>query len=123
MISIARTFGAPDTVPAGSVARSTSIGPRPDPQPAGHLRREVHHVAVPLERQQLVDLLGAEVDDPADVVAGEVDEHHVLGDLLRVLGELGGHPPVVLVGTAAASGAGDRAADDPAAEQLHHRLG
>ena len=29
MISMARTFGAPDTVPAGSVARSTSIGPFP----------------------------------------------------------------------------------------------
>ena len=29
MISIARTFGAPLTVPAGSVARSTSIGPSP----------------------------------------------------------------------------------------------
>ena len=29
MISIARTFGAPLTVPAGSVARSTSIGPLP----------------------------------------------------------------------------------------------
>src|SRR5581483_7197431 len=29
MISIARTFGAPDTVPAGSVARSTSTGPSP----------------------------------------------------------------------------------------------
>ena len=28
MISMARTFGAPDTVPAGSVARSTSIGVR-----------------------------------------------------------------------------------------------
>ena len=29
MISIARTFGAPDTVPAGRVARSTSTGVRP----------------------------------------------------------------------------------------------
>ena len=29
MISIARTFGAPDTVPAGSVARSTSMGVLP----------------------------------------------------------------------------------------------
>ena len=29
MISMARTLGAPDTVPAGNVARSTSIGPRP----------------------------------------------------------------------------------------------
>ena len=29
MISMARTLGAPDTVPAGRVARSTSIGPLP----------------------------------------------------------------------------------------------
>ena len=29
MISMARTFGAPETVPAGSVARNTSIGVRP----------------------------------------------------------------------------------------------
>ena len=29
MICIARTLGAPDNVPAGSVARSTSIGERP----------------------------------------------------------------------------------------------
>jgi hypothetical protein len=29
MISMARTLGAPDTVPAGSVARNTSMGVRP----------------------------------------------------------------------------------------------
>ena len=29
MISMARTLGAPERVPAGSVARSTSIGPLP----------------------------------------------------------------------------------------------
>ena len=29
MISIARIFGAPDSVPAGSVARSTSMASRP----------------------------------------------------------------------------------------------
>ncbi len=29
MISMARTFGAPDSVPAGSVARRTSMGPLP----------------------------------------------------------------------------------------------
>ena len=29
MISIARTFGAPESVPAGRVERSTSIGPIP----------------------------------------------------------------------------------------------
>ena len=64
MISIARTFGAPLTVPAGSVARSTSIGALPVAQLAAHLRREVHHVAVPLERHQLVDVHRAELARP-----------------------------------------------------------
>ena len=54
-------------------------------QLAGDLRGEVHDVAVALEGHQLVDLLGAEAHDPADVVAGQVDEHDVLGQLLRVL--------------------------------------
>ena len=85
MISIARTFGAPLTVPAGKVARSTSTAFLPVGEVAGDLAREVHHVRVALEHHQLVDLLGAELHDPADVVAGEVDEHHVLGALLRVL--------------------------------------
>ena len=98
MISIARTFGAPLTVPAGNVARSTSTAFLPVGELARHLAREVHHVRVPLERHQLVDLLGAELDHAADVVAGEVDEHHVLGPLLRVLAQLGGEPPVVLLG-------------------------
>ena len=96
MISIARTFGAPLTVPAGNVARSTSIGPLPAREVARDLAREVHDVRVALERHQLLDLLGAEAHDAADVVAREVDEHHVLGALLRVLDELGLEPPVVL---------------------------
>ena len=61
--------------------------------------------------------------DAADVVAGQVDEHHVLGDLLRVLDELGGEPAVVLVGRAPTTGAGDRSGDHTTVEQLHHRLG
>ena len=52
---------------------------------------------VALERHQLLDLLGAELHDAADVVAREVDEHHVLGALLRVLDELGRQPLVVLL--------------------------
>ena len=42
----------------------------------------MHHVAVALDRHQLVDLLGPKGDDPADVVAGQVDQHDVLGQLL-----------------------------------------
>ena len=94
-------------MPAGSVARSTSIGSEPGSELARHLRREMHHVAVTLEDHHLVDLLGSEPHDAADVVAGEVDEHHVLGDLLRVLAELGAEPAVVLVGLTASTGAGD----------------
>ena len=116
MISIARTFGAPLTVPAGSVARSTSIGPRPSHERAGDLRREVHHVAVALERHQLVDVDGAEAGHPTDVVAGEVDEHHVLGALLGMFHELGGEAPVVLVGAAALARAGDRPGDHRAVD-------
>ena len=66
---------------------------------------------------------GAELRHPADIVAGQVDEHDVLGDLLRVLAQLARHPPVVVVGAAAAAGAGDGPGDDPAVEELHHGLG
>ena len=124
MISIARTFGAPLTVPAGSVARSTSIGPRPGTSVAGDLRREVHHVAVALQRQQLVDVYGAEPGDAADVVAGQVDEHHVLGALLGMFHELGGEAPVVLVGAAAACACRRSAGEITVpSTSLHHRLG
>ena len=55
MISMARTLGAPETVPAGQrgpqhVDRRRALG-----QLARHLRGEVHDVAVALERHQLVD--------------------------------------------------------------------
>ena len=122
MISIARTFGAPLTVPAGNVARSTSIGLCSGRELARDLAREVHHVRVPLERHQLLDLLGAELHDPPDVVAREIDEHHVLGALLRVLDQLGREPLVVFRCAAAAAGAGDRTADHTVVDHLHHRL-
>ena len=80
-------------------------------------------MAVALQRHQLVDVHRAEAGDPPDVVAGQVDQHHVLGDLLRVLLQLAGHAPVVVVGAAAAAGAGDRAGDHLAVDQLHQRLG
>ena len=47
----------------------------------------------------------------------------MFGALLRVLDQLGRHPPIVLVGLAASPRAGDRSRDDLAIEQLHHRFG
>ena len=64
----------------------------------------MHHVRVPLERHQLLDPLGPELHDPADVVAREVDEHHVLGPLLGVLDQLGREALIVLGSSAAACG-------------------
>ncbi len=78
---------------------------------------------VPLERHQLLDLLGAVAHHPADVVAGEVDEHDVLRPFLRVLDELGFEPAIVLVVASPPARPGDRAADDPPVAQLHQRLG
>ena len=45
-------------------------------------------MAVTLDGLQLVDVLGPEAHDPAHVVAGQVDQHDVLGQLLGVLGQL-----------------------------------
>ena len=97
-------------------------GVPPVGQLAGDLAGEVHDVRVLLEHHELLDLLGPELHDTPDVVPGEIDQHHVLGALLRMLRELGGHPPVVGVGATAPPGPRDRAADHAPVEQLHHRL-
>ena len=44
----------------------------------------------------------------AQVVAGQVDEHHVLGVLLRVVAQVLSPPAVGLGVASAASGSGDR---------------
>jgi hypothetical protein len=44
----------------------------------------VHHVAVALDRAVGIDAHGAGARDAAEIVAREVDQHHVLGVLLRV---------------------------------------
>ncbi len=79
-------------------------------------------MAVALEAHQLAHLHGAELGHPAHVVARQVDQHDVLGHFLRVLLQLTGHAAIVVIGTTAATGAGDRAADHGAPEHLDHRL-
>ena len=90
---------------------------------ARYLRGEVHHMAVPLEHHRLIELLGAEANHSAHIVAGEVDEHHVLGDLLGVLAQFGAEASILLVGAAAPTSAGDGTRDDATVDQLDHRLG
>ena len=82
--------------------------PEPFAKTAGDLRGEVHHVGVVLQRHQLFHRAGAEVDDTTDIVAGEVDEHDMLGNFLRMLLELARETTIVFLGLAPPTGAGDR---------------
>ena len=110
MICIARTFGAPESVPAGSAERSASIARDALAQRPGDGGDDVHHVRVGLDRHERLDLDAAGLADAPEVVAAEVDEHHVLGALLRVLEQLA-RDALVLRGVGAARArAGDRRA-------------
>ena len=81
---------------------------------------DVDHVRVGLDLHQPLDVHAAVLADAPEVVAAEVDEHHVLGALLLVGQQLGGDRGVVL---AARAGAGDRARGDVAAVDRQQRLG
>ena len=84
MISIARTFGAPDTVPAGKQATSASSRSCASSSLPFDDRHQVHDVRVALERHVGRHAHRAVRRHAADVVAPEVDEHDVLGALLLV---------------------------------------
>ncbi len=83
----------------------------------------MHHVAVGLDLHQLVDRHAAVLADPPEVVAAEIDEHHVLGALLLVGQQLGGDPAVLLGRRAARARAGDRRVRDVAPVDGQQRLG
>ena len=108
MISIARIFGAPVSVPAGKVARSTSRLRHAVLQQALDVADDVHHVRVALDREGLGHLDAAGLGDAADVVARQVDQHQVLGALLRVGAQLGLERLVLLGRRAARARAGER---------------
>ena len=84
MISIARTFGAPETVPAGKAGDQRVERVLLAVELAHDVGDDVHHVAVVLEEELVGDLDAAERRDAADVVAAEVEQHQVLGAFLGV---------------------------------------
>jgi hypothetical protein len=65
---------------------------------------------------------GADLAHAAEVVAREVDEHHVLRALLGIAGERGRQPLVLRRVRAAPDGAGDRPRLDRAAAAPHEHL-
>ena len=121
-ICIARIFGAPETVPAGKhgderIEVVAILG-----EPAVDGRDEVHDVRVALERHVLRHAHRAELADAAEIVAAEVDEHHVLGAFLLVALQLLGQPQVLLLVAAARPRAGDRMRLDAPAFDAHQHL-
>ena len=68
----------------------------------------MHDVRVALDVKDLRHLDGAGLGDAADVVAAEVEQHDVLGELLLVVAQLLGEPLVLEGVRAARPRAGDR---------------
>ena len=122
MICIARTFGAPDTVPAGKHDTSASSRSRSSASLPFDDRRQVHHVREALEPHELRHAHRSVLADAADVVAAEIDEHHVLGALLLVALQLLGQPQVLFGVPAARPRAGDRMRLDARAFDAHQHL-
>ena len=95
MICMARTLGAPLTVPAGKAALRASVGRGAVGQRAAHAGDHVDDVRVELHAHELVDAHAARHAHAPQVVAPEVDEHHVLGALLLVGAQVGDEAPVL----------------------------
>ena len=90
---------------------------------AAHLAHDVHHVREALDLHALHELDRADLGDAPDVVAPEVDEHDVLGALLRVGEELLLEREVLLGRLAAAPRSRERAHRHRPVLEAHHRLG
>ena len=93
------------------------------PQSATHIRRDVHHVAVPLDFHQVGKVHRAVFGHSPDIVAGQVDQHHMLGPLLGVGEQLLFEPLVFFLGRAAAAGPRERPHRDLPFLDPHHDLG
>jgi hypothetical protein len=73
-----------------------------------HLADDVHDVRVALDHHQVAHRHAARPADATEVVAAQVDQHHVLGPLLGIGEQFGLQGLVLHLIPAAGSGAGDR---------------
>ena len=86
------------------------------------VRDDVHDLAVALDEELVGHLDGADLGDAADIVAAEVEQHQVLGALLRIGQQLGLERLVLVRRRAARPRAGDRADGDRAVAHPHQDL-
>ena len=89
MICIARTFGAPTSVPAGKAGRKQIERIAPGGKLALHAADDVHHVTVALNGTIGIHAHAAGARDPAQIVACQINQHHVLGIFLGIGQQLG----------------------------------
>ena len=137
MISMARTLGAPERVPAGRAAISTSTGSSALGRVALDVGDDVHDVAVALDDEAVGDphvgpagalRRGVAARLPqhghaADVVAAQVQQHQVLGPLLRIGQQFRLQSLILGRRLAARAGAGDGADGDLAVPQANQDFG
>ena len=123
MISIARTFGAPTSVPAGKRRREQVERVLAGRQLAVHAADDVHDVAVALDVPVRIHADGAGARDAAEIVAREIDQHDVLGVLLRIGEQLLLQSRVLVAVAAARPRAGDRPHLRVTVREFHQRFG
>src|SRR5260370_885523 len=88
MASLRHTRGAAHR--GGREARPHQVeGGEARPQAALHVRDQVHHVRITLDREEFRYAYAAKLADPAQVVAAQVDQHNVLGALLGIGAQFG----------------------------------
>ena len=82
----------------------------------------MHHVRVALDRHLLGHRHAADFSDAADIVAAEVEQHHMLGALLRIGGKLRRERLIGITGCAAGPRSGNRAQRDRRSFLAHEDL-
>ena len=87
-----------------------------------HVAHDMHDVGVPLDLHELRHLDSAGLGNTTDVVAPQVDQHDVLGDLFLVCQEIGGIRLIFRLCRAARPRTGNRMVGDSRAFQPHQQL-
>ena len=94
-ISIARIFGAPVIEPPGKLAAEQIEGIAAGREPPGHGRYEVLDRCRPLQPAQTRHADRTGQAHPTEVVAEDVDDHHVLGAVLGARQQLAGERAIL----------------------------
>ena len=82
----------------------------------------MHHVAISLKGHKFVNIHRAKFGDATNIVARQVNEHHMLGALFGILFQFTRQLAILLVIYSAFTCASNRSTHNATVAQLHHRL-